>query len=63
MAPLGSSLLDILKPPGNQWLDDLTHTDKPLPPGIRVVRYEDGESEVFESGALPHPLEEAEHAS
>jgi hypothetical protein len=60
MAPIGSSLLDILQPPGNQWLDDLTHSSKPLPQGVRVVRYEDGESEVFESGALPHPLEHKE---
>lgn len=57
MAPIGSSLLDILQPPGNQWLENLIHSAKPLPAGVRVVRYEDGESEVFESGAFPHPVE------
>ncbi len=54
MAPIGSSLLDILQPPGNQWLEHLTESDTPLPEGVRDVRYEDGEREVFESGTAPH---------
>lgn len=54
MAPIGSSLLDILQPPGNQWLEHLAESDTPLPEGVRVVRYEDGEREVFESGTPPH---------
>lgn len=54
MAPIGSSLLDILQPPGNQWLEHLTESDTPLPEGVRVVRYEDGAREVFESGTAPH---------
>ncbi|MDD5247789.1 MAG: hypothetical protein PHY45_02320 [Rhodocyclaceae bacterium] len=62
MAPIGSSLLDILEPPGNKWLQELMRSDKPLPAGVRVVRYEDGEREVFESGALPHrPGHKKEH--
>jgi hypothetical protein len=62
MAPIGSSLLDILQPPGNQWLESLMQTNKPLPEGVRVVRNEDGELEVFESGSLPHrPGNEGEH--
>ena len=56
MAPIGSSLLDILQPPGNQWLEHLTESDTPLPEGVRVVRYEDGEREVFESGTAPHRI-------
>lgn len=54
MAPLGSSLLDILQPPGNRWLDGLAESETPLPAGVRVVRHEDGEREVFESGTPPH---------
>lgn len=46
--------MDILQPPGNQWLDELMESKRPLPAGVRVVRYEDGECEVFESGTLPH---------
>lgn len=47
-----SSLLEILQPPGNQWLQDLKRSATPLPEGIRIVRHEEGESAVFESGVL-----------
>jgi len=51
------SLLEVLKPPGNRWLESLAESDTPLPEGVRVVRYEDGEGEVFESGTSPHRTE------
>jgi hypothetical protein len=66
MAPLGSSLLDILEPPGNRWLEGLAESDQPLPEGVRVVRNEDGECEIFESGTPPHRSSghgEAHHAA
>ena len=52
MSRLRSSLLDVLDPPGNQWLRNLKRSATPLPDGVRIVRYEEGESAVFESGAL-----------
>ncbi|HEX8986356.1 MAG TPA: hypothetical protein VF816_00225 [Rhodocyclaceae bacterium] len=56
MAQLGHSLMDILQPPGNHWLESLGESDEPLPEGVRVVRNEDGELEVFESGTPAHRI-------
>ncbi|MFA6314212.1 MAG: hypothetical protein WCV99_21625 [Sterolibacterium sp.] len=47
-----SSILEILDPPGNQWLQNLKRSATQLPDGVRIVRLEEGESAVFESGTL-----------
>lgn len=46
------SLVDILHPPRNNWLRNLSRRKSNLPAGVRVVRfsdYEDDESEVAET--------------
>lgn len=44
--------LDILEPRGNRWLQELMGAATPLPAGVRIVRHEEGESAVFESGVI-----------
>ena len=39
------SLIDILEPPANQWLKELSKRKANLPAGVRVVRFSDEESE------------------
>ena len=39
------SLMDILAPPGNEWLRDLCRRKTNLPPGVQIVRFGDGDDE------------------
>lgn len=34
-----TSLIDILEPPANRWLTELSKRRSDLPPGVRVVRF------------------------
>ena len=36
------SLMDILVPPGNEWLMELSRRRTDLPPGVYIVRFGDG---------------------
>lgn len=39
------SLMDVLAPPGNKWLKELTRRKADLPAGVHVVRFSDGDDE------------------
>jgi hypothetical protein len=45
------SLIDVLMPPGNRWLMELSRRKADLPPGVRIVRFSENDdaSEVDES--------------
>lgn len=40
------SLLDVLSPPGNDWLKEISRRRSELPNGVRVVRFGDNEDET-----------------
>jgi hypothetical protein len=52
MTQRSMSLVDILKPPRNNWLRQLARRKSDLPAGVRVVRFSDydDDPEVAESG-------------
>ena len=37
------SLIDVLAPPANRWLKELSRRQANLPAGVRVVRFSDGD--------------------
>ena len=39
------SLMDVLMPPGNDWLKELSRRKTDLPAGVHVVRFGDGDDE------------------
>jgi hypothetical protein len=39
------SLMDVLVPPGNDWLKELSRRKTDLPPGVHIVRFGDGDDE------------------
>jgi hypothetical protein len=45
------SLIDVLMPPGNRWLMELSRRKADLPPGVRIVRFSENDdaSEADES--------------
>lgn len=43
-----TSLIEILEPPENRWLKDLSKRKASLPHGVRVVRFSDEELEIQE---------------
>jgi len=47
------SLIDVLMPPGNRWLMELSRRKADLPPGVRIVRFSENDdaSEADESAA------------
>ncbi|RLJ64845.1 hypothetical protein [Sulfurisoma sediminicola] len=47
------SLIDVLMPPGNRWLMELSRRKADLPPGVRIVRFSENDdaSEADESDA------------
>ncbi len=44
------SLLDVLAPPGNNWLKELSRRRSDLPPGVRIVKFGEGDDEPFDDG-------------
>ena len=43
------SLIDVLMPPGNRWLMELSRRKSELPPGVRIVRFSDNDDDTGES--------------
>lgn len=43
------SLIDVLSPPGNRWLKELSRRKSELPAGVRIVRFSDGEDDPAEN--------------
>ena len=44
------SLMDVLAPPGNDWLRELSRRKSDLPAGVRVVRFSEADDELGEDG-------------
>jgi len=42
------SLIDVLAPPANQWLKELSKRKTNLPAGVRIVRFGDEDDDGFE---------------
>ena len=36
------SLMDVLAPPGNRWLMEISRRKADLPPGVQIVRFDAG---------------------
>ncbi len=42
------SLMDVLTPPGNSWLRELSRRKSDLPAGVHIVRFNDADDELAE---------------
>lgn len=42
------SLMDVLAPPGNDWLRELSRRKAELPAGVHIVRFSDADDELAE---------------
>lgn len=42
------SLMDVLAPPGNDWLRELSRRKAELPAGVHIVRFGDADDELAE---------------
>lgn len=42
------SLMDVLTPPGNNWLRELSRRKSDLPAGVHIVRFSDADDEPTE---------------
>ncbi len=42
------SLMDVLMPPGNDWLRELSRRKSDLPAGVHIVRFSDADDEATE---------------
>ena len=42
------SLMDVLMPPGNDWLRELSRRKSDLPAGVHIVRFSDADDELTE---------------
>jgi hypothetical protein len=40
------SLLDVLAPPGNDWLKEISRRRTNLPAGVHIVRFGDGDDDL-----------------
>jgi len=40
------SLMDVLAPPGNDWLKEISRRRSDLPAGVHVVRFSDADDEL-----------------
>ena len=50
MTQRAMSRLDVLAPPGNDWLKEISRRRTDLPVGVKIVRFGDGEDELAEDG-------------
>ncbi len=41
------SLMDVLAPPGNDWLKEISRRGSELPKGVHVVRFGEGDEDPF----------------
>ena len=39
------SLMDVLAPPGNRWLLEISRRKADLPPGVQIVRFNNGDED------------------
>lgn len=46
------SLMDVLAPPGNDWLKELSRRKSDLPCGVRIVRFSDADDELTEDAEV-----------
>jgi hypothetical protein len=46
MTQRAMSLMDVLAPPGNEWLRELSRRKSELPAGVHIVRFSDPDDEV-----------------
>lgn len=44
------SLMDVLAPPGNDWLKEISRRRSDLPAGVHVVRFSDADDELAGDG-------------
>ncbi len=42
------SLMDVLAPPGNRWLAEISRRKSDLPAGVHIVRFGDGDEDSLE---------------
>lgn len=47
------SLIDVLTPPVNQWLKELSRRKANLPSGVRVVRFSESDDDGLDSSDSP----------
>lgn len=45
------SLMDVLAPPGNTWLKELSRRKSDLPAGVHIVRFNDADDDLAEDSA------------
>ena len=43
-------LIDVLAPPGNHWLIELSRRKTDLPAGVHIVRFSDADDDTAEAG-------------
>ena len=43
------TLMDVLVPPGNRWLVELSHRKADLPAGVQIVRFGDADDDPVEN--------------
>ena len=48
-----TSLMDVLAPPGNTWLREISRRRTDLPAGVHVVRFGGPEDDSFDEAATP----------
>lgn len=48
MTQRAMSLMDVLAPPGNDWLRELSRRKSDLPAGVHIVRFSDADDEPTE---------------
>lgn len=48
MTKRAMSLMDVLSPPGNDWLRELSRRKADLPAGVHIVRFSDADDELTE---------------
>jgi hypothetical protein len=46
MSHRAMSLLDVLAPPGNDWLKEISRRRTNLPAGVHIVRFGDGDDDL-----------------
>ncbi|MBU0752263.1 MAG: hypothetical protein KJ787_13400 [Gammaproteobacteria bacterium] len=51
MTQQAASLIEILSPPGNRWLMELSRRKSDLPEGVRIVRFNDGDDDLLDDVA------------
>jgi hypothetical protein len=52
MTQRAMSLMDVLAPPGNDWLKELSRRKTDLPACVHIVRFGDGDDELADDGEV-----------